>query len=218
MEYLQRFMLHAMMVLCDSEFATLARFITRLVLPMATLDELVFLPESISLIIACDFVLETGMFHLKPEYVMQVKVRWLKLNCAKHWLNILFHFLELLSNLRRAKPTPALICTTDLPILSLRWGNLVFVKRFIIGRRTLGLDEASLWVGLISWLTALLVGAPVADTLRSEAAFGWLGDANPWRTIATIVADIRNVCVQDQFLVLIFILLSQSKLFALATS
>ena len=120
MEYLQRFMLHAMMVLCDSEFATLARFITRLVLPMATLDELVFLPESISLIIACDFVLETGMFHLKPEYVMQVKVRWLKLNCAKHRLNILFHFLELLSNLRRAKPTPALICTTDLPILSLR--------------------------------------------------------------------------------------------------
>ena len=114
LEYLQRFMLHAMVVLCDSEFATLARFITRLVLPMATLNELVFLPETISLIIACDFVLETGVLHLKPEDVMEVKVRWLELHSAKHRLHVLFHLLELfhaLLGLRRAKPAPALIST-----------------------------------------------------------------------------------------------------------
>ena len=92
-------MLHALMILGNAELATLARFITWLVFAMATLNEFVFFPETISFIISSNFVFKTGMLHLEFKNIVQIKVRRFELYSTEDWFNVLFHLLELLDSL-----------------------------------------------------------------------------------------------------------------------
>ena len=93
---LQWFMFHLLVVFSDAQFATLstrAIFICQRSLVMRLGQIFISIPELCGFIEALHLVSQASMFAFEPEYVVQVKVRWLKLNLI-YYRFILFDFLE----------------------------------------------------------------------------------------------------------------------------
>ena len=93
---LQWFALHFLVVLCDLEFASLARLIRCLVLPVTVMQEVVHLPEARRLIKALHLVSHACMFHFELQHLVHVKLRWLKGDNTFAKLSLIFvHFLQI---------------------------------------------------------------------------------------------------------------------------